>query len=776
MSFFTRAKGILGINARNLLYVARLNSRANKRFADNKIYTKHFLSSRNIGVAKIYTVIRSHQELRRFQISSLPNSFVIKPNHGYGGEGIIIVTGRKKDVFLGVGDDRWEWKDLFQHMIAILDGKYAISGLRDEIIIEERLFSHDYFRKFAEMGLPDIRVIVFNLVPTLAMLRLPSAESKGKANLHLGAIGLGLDLGTGRATFGVRHNKFITKLPNGDRINTIQLPDWDEILLTAAKCQKYSGIGYLAVDLALTNKGVKVVELNARAGLSAQIANRVFLRSRLEKVADLKIITPEQGIEIAKTLFSFQSTRPQQASSGKQVLGLYELVRLLNTDRESVIAKIDPHSDVTLLDESIQLEKNEKLLDIKIKDQKIQVPVQSATLPRDKYQVVIAGKHLKGFLIDIASEQPVGAHAQILTGRNEKILQNVDRKLAEISSHIHFLALLKPQNLERIKSLFLKHPTSSPQFSYKPLDLDINSMRRELNRMHKAFHHPLAELMFRKINELEIRLNLIEARGTKEIMDSSIQLYGDVSEIEFLEAHTYVIEANVENDTSEKVSVTHVVKELTDYLKQHHLSGWNVIIQEEATTDMQVNKRGTIFVRKKARISDNRLKSLIVHEIETHVFRHENGILQNYRIFEQGTAGYLETEEGLAIFNQEQLGIPLGEKKLWGALNVIGIWHGKHMGFLDLFHHLLNTYPIDRETAWRVCVKVKRGLNDTDEHAAFTKDRVYFSGYKKVKSLFDDQGLGGIRQLYIGKIGIEDLDILTPIGPWKVKLLPSFFT
>ncbi|MFC1687144.1 tyrosine/phenylalanine carboxypeptidase domain-containing protein [Patescibacteria group bacterium] len=776
MSIFTRAKGILGINARNLLYVARLNSRAAKRFADNKIYTKQFLSSRSIGVAKIYTVIRTHQELRRFQISSLPPSFVIKPNHGYGGEGIIIISGRKKDIFYGVGDDRWEWKDLFQHMVAILDGKYAISGLRDEIVIEERLLPHDYFRKYAEMGLPDIRVIVFNLVPTLAMLRLPSAESKGKANLHLGAIGLGIDLGTGRATFGVRHNKFITKLPNGDRINTIQLPDWDEVLLTASKCQKYSGIGYLAVDLTLTNKGVKVVELNARAGLSAQIANRVFLRSRLEKVADLKIITPEQGIEIAKTLFSFKTARPQQTSSGKPVLGLYELVRLLNTDRESVIAKIDPHSDVTLLDESIQLEKGEKLLDIKIKDQKIKVPVKSSVLPREKYQVVIAGKHLKGFLIDIASEQPVGAHAQILTGRNEKILQNVDRKLTEISSSIHFLALVKPQNLERIKELFLKHPTSSPQFSYKPLDIDIHLLRRELKKMHKTFHHPLAELMLRKIDELEIRLNLIEARGTKKMMNSSIQLYGDVAENEFTEAHNLVVKGNVEKDTSEKISVPNVVKQLQDYLAQHNLSNWKVIIQEEATTDMQVNKRGTVFVRKKAQITSNRLKSLIVHEIETHVFRHENGKRQPYRIFEQGTAGYLETEEGLAIFNQEQLGIPLGEKKLWSALNVIGIWHGKHMGFLDLFHHLLKTYPINRDTAWRVCVKVKRGLHDTDEHAAFTKDRVYFSGYKKVKSLYDDQGLGGIRQLYIGKIGIDDLDILTPLGPWNVKLLPSFFT
>jgi len=45
-----------------------------------------------------------------------------------------------------------------------------------------------------EYGLPDIRVIVYNRIPIVAMLRIPSKYSDGKANLHLGAYAAGIDL------------------------------------------------------------------------------------------------------------------------------------------------------------------------------------------------------------------------------------------------------------------------------------------------------------------------------------------------------------------------------------------------------------------------------------------------------------------------------------------------------------------------------------------------------------------------------------------------------
>src|SRR3989344_6496896 len=168
MKFFERASGILGMNARNLLYIGRYNSKASKRFADDKLFTKNYLSSRGLGVAKIFHVIKNYNELRFFNPDSLPKSFVIKPNRGYGGEGIIVIKDRTHKKFIEVSDETYTWEDMYRHITAILDGQYAISGLHDQVIIEERLEAAEYLKPYLEVGLPDIRIIVFNYVPIIA--------------------------------------------------------------------------------------------------------------------------------------------------------------------------------------------------------------------------------------------------------------------------------------------------------------------------------------------------------------------------------------------------------------------------------------------------------------------------------------------------------------------------------------------------------------------------------------------------------------------------------
>jgi len=255
-------------------------------------------------------------------------------------------------------------------MVSILDGRYAISGLGDQIIIEEMLVIHDYFKRYVDYGLPDVRVIVFNYVPVIAMLRLPTTESNGKANLHLGAVGVGIDIASGRATYAVHYDKFIKKLPNGEPIKNIQIPDWTQLLLTATKTQHASQIGFLAVDLAITNSGVKILELNARAGLAIQIANQVLLKNRLKKVTDLKVPTPEKGVEISQTLFSANiPLEKEEKKTEKPVVGLYEPIDILNTKHSNVIFKIDPHAEQVLIDYSLNdLDNEDKTIEIKLKN------------------------------------------------------------------------------------------------------------------------------------------------------------------------------------------------------------------------------------------------------------------------------------------------------------------------------------------------------------------------------------------------------------------------
>ena len=286
--------------------------------------------------------------------------------------------------------------------------------------------------------------------------------------------------------------------------------------------------------------------------------------------------------------------------------------------------------------------------------------------------------------------------------------------------------------------------------------------------------HPLAPLFLEKINELDTRLALIAHRGTPDIMPYSVALYGDVTREDFDRAVRWIRAYPVELDTSRELSVKEIHTIARAFLIAHHLKHWKIALQDNAAVDMQVNKSGTLFLSAHARMTEHRLMAVLAHEVETHIYRQENGRLLPYRIFEQGTARYLETEEGLAMLNQERTGVPLGEKKLWAAWRTLAIWHGRNMGFVTLFHYLKSAYGLTDESAWHTCLKVKRGLADTDAHAVFTKDRVYFSGYLKMNEFYRHHGNQGIRRLYLGKIKIEDLPLLSSFDERGVKYTPSW--
>jgi alpha-L-glutamate ligase-like protein len=166
----------------------------------------------------------------------------------------------------------------------------------DVAFIQEYVGRHKVFRKYAYRGTPDIRIIVFNKVPIIAMLRLPTKESGGRANLHQGAIGVGIDIATGITTRALWHGEYIRYKPETKRkLHGIKIPYWEKVLETAVKAQIASGLGYLGADIVLhPEKGPMVLELNAQPGLQIQLANRVGLRRRLDKVEDLEIKDAER--------------------------------------------------------------------------------------------------------------------------------------------------------------------------------------------------------------------------------------------------------------------------------------------------------------------------------------------------------------------------------------------------------------------------------------------------------------------------------------------------
>ena len=330
-TFLKNSKGLLGMNARNLSYIRPNNLQGAIHLANNKLRSKEALFKAGIPVPKIYGVIRNRKELEVFKWDDLPKSFVLKPNCGSGGKGIKVIFGQKKDQsWVSTEGGKMTIKDLRNHVMDIFEGFYSFSGASDIAFFEERIKLLKILKPYSYKGIPDIRVIVYNKVPVMAMLRLPTKESGGKANLHMGGIGLGVDIATGVTTNAVMHDQLIEKTPDTKfKLSGIRIPQWKEILEIAIKCQEISKLGYIGVDIAIdSERGPVVLEVNAHAGLSIQIANLSPLKYRLKKVSGLKVKNEAHGIRIAQDLFGGEVEEEIEDISGKQVLGIIETIRI----------------------------------------------------------------------------------------------------------------------------------------------------------------------------------------------------------------------------------------------------------------------------------------------------------------------------------------------------------------------------------------------------------------------------------------------------------------
>ncbi|HPJ17475.1 MAG TPA: sugar-transfer associated ATP-grasp domain-containing protein [Candidatus Woesebacteria bacterium] len=311
-------------NLRNKMYL-RKNSAEGRMIADSKYKTKKVLSKAGVGVPKLIERIKTIEEIEKFNWLKLEGNFVIKPESGYGGEGIIIVRKRitnnqnprnkqnlnEETKFQMMNGKMIGLEEIKIHCKDIVAGKYSMHGTADNVIVEERIKIHPMFLAITRAGTPDIRVIVYNKIPVMAMFRIPTEKSNGKANLQQGAIGLGIDLATGITTFGIQgKGEEIKKIfDNGKKklikVNGIKIPMWREILETAVNCQKaIPGLGFLGVDVVLDKEdGPTVLEVNARPGLSIQICNKAGLRARMEKVEDIEARSVDHSVSLAKYLF-----------------------------------------------------------------------------------------------------------------------------------------------------------------------------------------------------------------------------------------------------------------------------------------------------------------------------------------------------------------------------------------------------------------------------------------------------------------------------------------
>ncbi|QEM81786.1 alpha-L-glutamate ligase-like protein [Halomonas binhaiensis] len=282
-----KAKGIIGMNRRNIRYIGRYNDRRLYPLVDDKLKTKLLAQEYGITTPGLIGTVTTQFGVQHIaEMLAGHNGFVIKPAKGSGGKGILVIEKVVGKHFLKPSGAELDIEDVERHVSNILSGLYSLGGSPDVALVEALINFDTSFAEYTYEGVPDIRVIVFKGYPVMAMMRLSTAASDGKANLHQGAVGVGIDIASGRAVRGVQFDRSRTDHPDtGHELSSLRINGWTKLLELASGCYEMTGLGYLGTDMVLDrDHGPMLLELNARPGLAIQMANGEGLRSRLDLI------------------------------------------------------------------------------------------------------------------------------------------------------------------------------------------------------------------------------------------------------------------------------------------------------------------------------------------------------------------------------------------------------------------------------------------------------------------------------------------------------------
>ena len=303
-----RMRHVIGMNRRNIHFIGRYNERSRFPLVDDKLKTKLLAHEYGITSPELIGKIASQFEVRHVaEMVAAHPSFVIKPAKGSGGKGILVIERNEGGQYVKPSGARLGREDLERHVSNILSGLYSLAGSPDVAMLEAMIDFDECFAEYTYEGVPDIRVIVFRGYPVMAMIRLSTAASDGKANLHQGAVGVGLDIASGRALSAVQFDRPCTHHPDtGKDLSALAIPDWQRLLHLSAACYEMTGLGYLGADMVLDrHHGPMLLELNARPGLAIQMANGEGLGQRLEWVEK----QPDGVAAAARVAFSIEHFR-----------------------------------------------------------------------------------------------------------------------------------------------------------------------------------------------------------------------------------------------------------------------------------------------------------------------------------------------------------------------------------------------------------------------------------------------------------------------------------
>ncbi len=796
--WFLKNYWILWQNARNLNYIWEYNDSLSKKLRDSKIKTKEFLSSKWVKVSESIAILKTHKDLEDFDLNSLPLPFVVKPNAGYWWKWIIIFI-KKDDKWNFISNDNqfFSTKDLKKHLSDILDWFFSLSWSRDKIIFERKLSLDKSIELLWKYWLPDIRVIVFNSIPVIAMLRVPTANSKWKANLHMWACGLWIDIWSGKITYITQFRKMIKSIPWIWDVRWIEIPHWDDILKLAVKVQQVTNVWYVWCDIVLDDTfWPLLLEMNVRPGLEVQVANKIPLLERLKKVSNIKVNSVEKWVRLAKDLFWWDIEEQIKNISWKKVVWNKEYIEIhyndniLKTIWETKSNKPNSYIDfnylTTILNYPQEKIKND-IVKLKINILWETRSIKFHVKPLEKSHIILWKEALYHFLIDPFkykdNELPKDLKNPILKEKNIVILKSyedqllkIDKEIMSVDKKLNILKIITPKNIlsERLKFIESKW-TYIPQLEYSSVNIDLWELFKKIGKIEIP-DIPLSNIYKRKKEEIFNKIWFIssfEKQDIEWLNKYNKLLYWTITN-SWLD---YCLDILKTRDKIEKEKEFLTIDDIKHEIdKYNHIYNMNLLVEERETWSRFSIKWNNLFVRETSQVWKNEIRSVIAHEVETHYLRKLNWKKSKYEIFKSWTRNYLQTEEWLAIYNQNKFIKDTYSKYYTSAERYYLIDFALNHNYNSFVKELLNYYNNDYRVVGNYLIRLKRWVKNTSKKYIFFKDIIYINWFLEISDFVSN--FWNLKELYFWKIGLQDLEEIKKLDliDFKVDdfILPLF--
>lgn len=773
---------ILWQNARNLLYIWWYNTKISKSLADSKLKTKEFLKLKWVNVPETLFILKEYKDLNYWLFDLLVPPFVVKPNQWFWWKWILIIVNQNNEWdYLTNNDLTFTKKQLIKHFWDILDWFYSLSWNKDKVLIERKIELDEEIELLWKFWLPDIRVITFNMVPIMAMLRIPTKESWWKANLHSWACWVWIDIWTGKLTYITSNSKILKSISWIGDIRWIILPHWDKVLTLAVKVQQITNIWYIGCDIVLDKiEGPLLLEMNVRPWLEVQIANMSALKTRLERVEWIYVNTIEKWVRLWRDLFSWDIEEKIKNISWKNVLWNKEYIDIhFLWKTYKYLSDIKPNNPKTYIDRNfikwiLKIQEDElNIWSIKLNIDILWTQKKVKFIIKDLLwvNIILWLNSLKWFLIDPFKykkwELPISSIwlnfklKNIAIERNYKEqLSKIDAEIINIDRKLNILKYFTPLNASKERKKFIQSKWEyNPKLSYLKIDLDFEYLEKKLKKIDVP-DIPLAKIYKLKLKETTNKLKLLKSSRDwvyTDFTNLSKSLYWKINP-QNLEYVSNILKNKLNFDIRNDTDYMTFDEMHTLIKKFNHIYWINIKFKTRSVGARFVMKGDILFVRESVKIARREFRAILSHELEWHYLRWFNGRKLWYSIFSYWTSKYLEIDEWIAIYNQNRFLTTIDSKYYSPFERYYFIDFADNNSYKKLLLELLKYYDYNYSIVFNYILRLKRWVKSFSSDWIFFRDSIYINWFFKVEAFLNSWNK--LNDLYMWKISIEDLEIL----------------